>query len=83
MKEQNPKMLNSRICLYCHKVINKGADFATLVSHSNEKIVNQDNWHRQCFNLWLDKRIEDKLKVLIATGIDRVNSVMNNNGMVA
>lgn len=74
-------MLNNRICFHCKKIINNSNDYCTLVSHSHEKIVNQDSWHRTCWTQWLDKRIEDKLKLMLNQGMATVKEIMQNNGM--
>ena len=77
------KMLNKNYCHYCRQIINKEKDdYCTLVSHSKGKIVNQDHWHRNCWVEWLDLRIENKLKELMAQGITIAKKRMENSGLL-
>lgn len=44
-----PKFHNSKVCYRCHNKINEHDNYCTLVSHSQGKIVHQDNWHADCW----------------------------------
>lgn len=44
-----PKVRSSKVCFRCKNHIREDENYATLVSHSQGKIVNQDHFHAECW----------------------------------
>jgi hypothetical protein len=65
-------------CHYCKKEIDEKKEFCELISHSDGKISNKDSWHKECWKLeWeekMNKKVEDYSKKILKKAQPLINN---------
>jgi hypothetical protein len=55
-------------CFYCKNEINKGQEYASLISHDKKGAISHEaHFHRKCYRDWIEEKVVNRVKQLVET----------------